>query len=378
MPRRCQEMRVNRNMKHKEVTLTMKKLKFALVGCGRISRNHLESLSSGKISAELVAVCDLDTAKAKEKSEKYKVPFYADYNEMLSRHPEVEVVNVATPTGYHAKHVIDLAKHGRHIIVEKPMALRVSDCEDMIAACKASGSRLFVVQQNRFNKAVQAARKALESGRFGKQVLGTVRVRWKRLQSYYEQDNWHGTWELDGGVMSQQASHHLDLLQWFMGPIETMQCLSATALLSVEVEDTALATFRFKSGALGAFEATIATRPEDMEASLSLLGEKGSVLLGGYAVNKITYWKFEEPIPEDEETIRENSVDVPNVYGHGHLPYINNVIEAIQNNRPALVEAPEGKKNIEILSALYESAASGGKQVVPGCPAVNSKLGKKS
>jgi predicted dehydrogenase len=295
---------------------------------------------------------------------------------MMKNHPEIDVVNVATPTGYHARHVVAVAEYGKHIIVEKPMALKVSDCEAMINACAKNGGRLFVVKQNRFNKAVQAARKALESGRFGKQVMGTARVRWRRLQSYYEQDDWHGTWALDGGVMSQQASHHLDLLQWFMGPIETMQCLSSTALLDIETEDTAVATFKFKSGALGAFEATVATRPEDLEASISLLGEKGTVILGGFAVNKVNYWKFETPLPEDEIIIGECSHEVPNVYGHGHSPYLMNVIDAIINNKPALVEASEGKKNIEILTALYESAALGGKPVAPGCQVKKSRLGK--
>jgi UDP-N-acetyl-2-amino-2-deoxyglucuronate dehydrogenase len=353
-----------------------KKLKFALVGCGRISKNHLEALTSGAIPSELVAVCDIIESRAKEKSEKYKIPFYTDYSTMMKKHPEIDVINVATPTGMHAGHVIDLAKFGKHIIVEKPMALKVEDCDAMMEACEKGGGRLFVVKQNRFNKAVQAARKALESGRFGKQVIGTTRVRWRRLQSYYQNDNWHGTWKLDGGVMSQQASHHLDLLQWFMGPIESMNCISATRLLDIEVEDSAVATFKFKSGAIGTYEATVATRPEDLEGSISLLGEKGSVILGGFAVNKIIYWKFEEPLPEDEAIIKEFSVDVPNVYGHGHSPYINNVVEAILEGKPALVEASEGRKNIQILTALYESAANGGIPVQPGCPIKKSRLGK--
>ena len=363
-------------MKDKDI-MRKDKLKFAVVGCGRVSSNHLKALTSGKIDGELVAVCDIDEKKAKAKSEEFKVPYYLDYNEMLKKHSEVDVVNVATPTGYHARHVIDLAKYGRHIIVEKPMALRVEDCDAMMKACTDNKCRLFVVKQNRFNSAVVAARKALDSGRFGKMVLGTVRARWKRVQSYYEQDNWHGTWELDGGVMSQQASHHLDLLQWFMGPIETMQCISATRLLDIEVEDTALASFKFKSGALGAYEATVASRPEDLEASLSILGEKGTVIIGGFAVNKITHWKFEETLPSDADMQKEASQEIPNVYGLGHGPYIANVIDAIKNDKPAMVEGPEGKKNIQILTALYESAALGGQQVYPGYPVKKSKLGRK-
>jgi predicted dehydrogenase len=297
---------------------------------------------------------------------------------MLKAHPEVDVITVATPTGYHARHVVDLARYGKHIVTEKPMALRVADCDKMIAACRKHGGRLFVVKQNRFNPAVVAARQALEKGRFGKQVMGTVRVRWRRTQQYYEQDNWHGTWELDGGVMSQQASHHLDLLQWFMGPIDTMQCLSGTRLMNIPVEDTAVAIMKFKSGALGAYEATVATRPEDLEGSLSLLGEKGSVMIMGPAVNRITYWRFSEEEPGDAEVVQRFSEEVPNVYGRGHGPYIANVVEAILHNKPGLVEGPEGRKNIEILTALYESAACGGKIVKPGCPVRHSRLGKRT
>ena len=356
--------------------MSMLPLKFGVVGCGRVSKNHLQALTSGRIPSQLVAVTDVDEAKAKAKGTEYKVPYYTDYHEMMRQHPEIDVINIMTPTGYHARHVIDLARYGKHIIVEKPMALRVEDCDAMIAACQQHGGRLFVVKQNRFNRAVVAARQAFEDGRFGKMVMGTVRVRWRRTQEYYESDNWHGTWELDGGVMSQQASHHLDLLQWFMGPIESMQCISATRLMDIEVEDTAVATFRFTSGALGAYEATVAARPEDLEGSLSLLGENGSVIIGGHAVNKLQYWKFKDAHPEDEEIQREFSQDVPNVYGHGHTPYIGHVIEAITTGTPGLVEGPEGRKDIAILTALYESAASNGAYVPPGTPIINSRLGK--
>lgn len=355
---------------------TERKLKFGLVGCGRVSGNHLAALTSGAIPSELVAVCDIVEEKARAKGEQFKVPYYTDYHEMMRRHPEIDVVDIATPTGYHAAHVIDLAQYGKHIVVEKPMALSVADCDRMIEACSEKGARLFVVKQNRFNRAVQAARRALEAGRFGKMVLGTVRVRWCRFQKYYEQDDWHGTWKLDGGVMSQQASHHLDLLQWFMGPIETMQCRTATRLLDIEVEDTAIAMFKFESGALGAFEATVATRPKDLEGSLSLLGEKGSVIIGGHAVNRILHWDFVEKLPEDDRIREEFSQEVPNVYGHGHTPYLGNVIEAIVHEKPGLVEAYEGRKNIEILTALYESAAMDGATVYPGCPIKHSRLGR--
>ncbi len=357
------------------MTTTNQKLKFAVIGCGRVSGNHLGALTAGHIDSELVAVCDQVEEKARSKAERCKVPYYTDYHRMIETHPEIDVINILTPTGYHAEHVIDVAQYGKHIVVEKPMALRVSDCDEMMKACRKNKCRLFVVKQNRFNRAVQAARRALDEGRFGKMVLGTVRVRWTRDQKYYEQDDWHGTWALDGGVMSQQASHHLDLLQWFMGPIENMQCRTAARLMDIEVEDTSVATMKFTSGALGAFEATVATRPKDLEGSLSLLGEKGSVIIGGHAVNHILHWQFLDVRPEDAEIISAQSQDVPNVYGHGHTPYLRNVIEAITEKKPGLVEGPEGKKNIQILTALYESAACDGKVVRPGCRIKHSKLG---
>ncbi len=358
------------------MTGTQRKLKFGVVGCGRISKKHLEVLTSDTFPAELIAVADLVEEKARAKAEQFGVPFYTDYHEMMKRHPEIEVVDILTPTGYHARHVIDLAQYRKHIVVEKPMALSVKDCQAMQAACRKGGGRLFIVKQNRFNRAVVAARKALDGGRFGRLVMATVRVRWRRDQAYYEADHWHGTWELDGGVMSQQASHHLDLLQWFMGPVETVQCQTATRLLKIPVEDTAAAILSFESGALGIFEATVAARPEDLEGSLSILGEKGSVIIGGPAVNKIVYWKFENPQPEDADIQHSSSQDVPNVYGHGHGPYLAHVVDTIVNNTPGLVEGPEGEKNIRILTALYESAARGGQRVRPGCRILRSKLGR--
>jgi predicted dehydrogenase len=269
-----------------------------------------------------------------------------------------------------------VAPYGKHIIVEKPMALRVADCDAMMAACAASGARLVVVKQNRFNRAVVAARQALEAGRFGRMVMGTVRVRWRRDQAYYDQAEWRGTWALDGGVMSQQATHHLDLLQWFMGPIDTLQCQTATRLMDVEVEDTAVAILRFKSGALGAFEATVATRPEDLEGSMSLLGEKGSVILGGPAVNLVTYWRFEKEQPEDREIQATYSQEVPNVYGHGHEPFLAAAFDALLQNQPAPVDGADGKLNINILAALYESAARGGTPVSLDTPIEKSLLGR--
>jgi len=358
--------------------MTPPTLKFGVVGCGRISGNHLRALTSPEVGASLVAVADIQKDRARAASGQYRVPCYVDYHEMLDRHPDIDVIDVLTPTGYHARHVIDLARYGKHLVVEKPMALRVSDCDRMIAACRKHGGRLFVVQQNRYNSVVVAARRALEGGRFGKMVLASVRVRWKRDQAYYDQDAWRGTWELDGGVMAQQASHHLDLLQWFMGPVAEVQCRIATRLMNIEVEDTATALFTFGSGALGVFEATTATRPDDLEASLSLLGEHGTVILGGNAVNRIEHWKFDRELPEDEETRTSASQPVPNVYGHGHLHYLAGMVRSILEDRAGLVEGREGRRNVQILTALYESAARGGAPVRPGLRIRKARIGRRS
>lgn len=354
------------------------RLNVGVIGCGRISEKHFSAILDETVGAGLVAVADIDHAKAREKSGKYNVPYYTNYDEMLEKHPEIDLIDVLTPTGYHAQHVIDLFKYKRHILVEKPMALRIEDAADMIAAQRKSGCRLFVVKQNRFNQAVMVVRKAMEQGRFGKLVMGTVRVRWKRDQKYYAQADWRGTFALDGGVMAQQASHHLDLLQWFMGPVQSLQCQSATRLMNIEVEDTAAAVMKFTSGALGVFEATVAARPEDLEGSISLLGEKGSVVIGGTAVNKIEYWKFFDKQNGDESIIKEFSENVANIYGNGHLPCLKNIVDAIRNNSPALVEGKEGKKTVELLSGLYESAALNGATVFLGEPAKNSRLGIRS
>ncbi|MFW6428460.1 MAG: Gfo/Idh/MocA family protein [Desulfosalsimonas sp.] len=352
------------------------KLNFAVIGCGRVSYKHLGALQALSDQARLVAVCDTDPVKARDTARKYGVPGYQDYHELMAGHPEVDVLNILVPTGHHASVVVDLAVYGKNIVVEKPMALRVKDCRDMLQACRENGCGLYVIYQNRYNPPVQAARLAWDNGRFGRPVMSTVRVRWARHQSYY-QDKWHGTWALDGGVMSQQASHHLDLLQWFMGPVESVQCQATTRVLDIEVEDTGAALIRFSSGAMGIYEATVAARPDNLEGSLSLLGDKGSVVIGGIAVNELLTWKFDQETPEDEQIRANVSQMVPNVYGHGHTPNIADVIRAIKTGikPPCLVDGLEGKKNIEILNALYESAATGGEKVCAGVEMKACRLG---
>jgi predicted dehydrogenase len=273
----------------------------------------------------------------------------------MARNESIDVFVVLTESGRHAEHVIALAKYGKHVIVEKPMALTLDDADAMIEACDRAGIKLFVVKQNRFNIPVQKLRLALEEGRFGKLVLGTVRVRWCRMQSYYDQDSWRGTWALDGGVLSNQASHHVDLLEWMMGDVETVFAYGATALAKIEAEDTAVVLLRFRSGALGVIEATTAARPVDLEGSISLLGEGGAVEIGGFAVNQMKTWRFMDARPDDARVMQDYSVNPPNVYGFGHQAYYDHVVECIEHGGRQLVDGLEGRRSLELITAIYES-----------------------
>ena len=332
-----------------------KTLRFALLGCGRIAKRHSDLLGGNEINfAELVAVCDKDISKAQKISERFNVPYFTNLDDMLSS-VDIDVVSVLTESGNHSKHVIDVAKYKKHVVVEKPMALTLEDADRMIKACDEAGIKLFVVKQNRFNVPVVKLREAVESGRFGTMVLGTVRVRWCRPQSYYDQDAWRGTWALDGGVLTNQASHHIDLLEWMMGEVESVHAMSATALAKIEAEDTAVVNVRFKSGALGIIEATTAARPHDLEGSLSILGEMGTVEIAGFAVNKMKTWSFSNEVLEDHHVMETYSVNPPNVYGFGHHAYYEHVVDCIINDKKHLVDGLEGRKSLELINAIYES-----------------------
>lgn len=332
--------------------------RFALVGCGRIAKRHAELLSGVVADAKLVAVCDVDAEKAKAFGERYGVDWYQSMDEMVSR-AQPDVISVLTPSGLHREHVLQLAPYGKHIVVEKPMALTLDDADAMIAACDEHGSRLFVVKQNRFNVPVVKLREAMEKKRFGKLVMGTVRVRWCRTQAYYDMDAWRGTWALDGGVLTNQASHHVDLLEWMMGDVESVFAKSTTALVNIESEDTAIAVLKFRNGALGCIEATTATRPKDLEGSISILGEKGTVEIGGFAVNQMKTWSFAEQEPDDADVMQKYSVNPPNVYGFGHQAYYEHVLDCLQSGKQQLVDGLEGRRSIELISAIYESIETG-------------------
>jgi UDP-N-acetyl-2-amino-2-deoxyglucuronate dehydrogenase len=352
-------------------------LKFAIVGCGRIAKRHSDLLGDGQIEgAKLIAVCDKQFDRAKAIGNAKNLPAYTNMHEMMARE-KPDVVTVLTESGNHAQHVVELAKYGASIVVEKPMALTLDDADKMIETCDLNGVRLFVVKQNRFNVPVVEMRKALEAGRFGKLVLGTVRVRWCRPQAYYDQDSWRGTWAHDGGVLTNQASHHIDLLEWMMGDVESVFAKSATALVDIEAEDTAVVTLKFKNGALGIIEATTAVRPKDLEGSISILGETGTVEIGGFAVNQMKHWNFSEPLPGDDAVFENFSVNPPNVYGFGHLAYYQHVVDCINGKKQALVDGLRGRKSLELINAIYESIETGEEVFLRFNPK-KSRLGKYS
>ena len=341
------------------MTKKMTQLNFALVGCGRIAKRHSELLGNNQISnARLAAVCDLKEDRAIKIGEQFNVPYYIDMHDMM-RSQNIDVVVVLTQSGFHAQHVIALAPYKKHIMVEKPMALTLADADRMIAACDQAGIKLFVVKQNRFNVPIVKLREALEAGRFGKLVLGTVRVRWCRTQDYYDRDAWRGTRAMDGGVLTNQASHHVDMLEWMMGEVDSVYALSSTRLVDIEAEDTAVVNLRFCNGALGVIEATTATRPKDIEGSISVLGEKGTVEIAGFAMNQMRIWNFAESELGDEEIIEKYSVNPPNVYGFGHQAYYDHVVNAILNNGQNLIDGLEGRKSLELITAIYESIETG-------------------
>ncbi len=336
-------------------------MKFALVGCGRIAKRHAELLGYNAIGgASLVAVCDIVPDRAKALGEQFGVPWFADMHEMMTS-VDIDAVSILTESGLHAQHTIELASYRKSILVEKPMALTLSDADRMIEACDRNNVRLFVVKQNRFNVPVVKLREALEAGRFGKLVLGTVRVRWCRPQSYYDQASWRGTWAMDGGVLANQASHHVDLLEWMMGEVESVQAMSTTALADIEAEDTAVVTLKFANGALGLIEATTAARPTDLEGSISILGEKGTVVIGGFAVNKMETWRFSDEQAGDADVMDRYSVNPPSVYGFGHQAYYEHVVEALRNSTPHLVDGIQGRRSLELISVIYEAIETGRK-----------------
>lgn len=338
-------------------------IRFALVGCGRISRKHIDALDTS--GAKLVAACDIDYAKIRELERTTDLAVYHSYDKMISCEA-IDAVCILTPNGTHYNLVKDiLTCHRVHIICEKPMALTAKDAQSMIDVCKEAGVKLFVVKQNRFNKPVVKLLEAVNAGRFGKLVTGTVRVRWSRDQDYYSKSSWHGSKQLDGGVLWTQASHHIDLLLRIMGKPKKFSMMSANRLLTMETEDTIIVNVEFESGALGVIEATVATRPKDLEGSISILGENGSVEVGGFALNDMRVWKFEGDRldgsynDEEADVIFDTSEIPESCYGFGHQRWMQQVIKCIETDcEPAelgLATNEETKNVVKFIEEVYGS-----------------------
>ncbi|MDK2821944.1 MAG: UDP-N-acetyl-2-amino-2-deoxyglucuronate dehydrogenase [Clostridia bacterium] len=340
--------------------------KFALVGCGRISDKHVESLKvlENEGEARLVACCDVVRERADKIATTAGCKAYYSYEEML-KESDCDVVSICTPSGLHPRHTIMAARAGKHVLSEKPSGTKLSEVDKAIDVCDELGVKYFVVKQNRFNKTVQLLKKALDIGRFGRIYMLISNVLWTRPQEYYDMAPWRGAWEFDGGCLCNQAAHYVDLMQWLGGAVESVQAFSATLARRIEAEDTIVVNLRYRSGALGSINVTTLTYPKNLEGSITVIGEKGTVKIGGIALNKIDTWVFEESHPMDEEIQRANT-NPTSVYGFGHLDFYRCVIESLKGGMRVngVVEGREGRKTVEIIEAAYQSALSGG-QVKP-------------
>ena len=331
-----------------------RKIRFALVGCGRIAQNHFQAIAKHADRAELVGVCDIDAKVLADAMKTTGAKGYARLDAMLAD-SNADIVALCSPSGLHPEQAIDAAKSGRHVMTEKPMATRWQDGKRMVAACDAASVRLFVVKQNRRNATLQLLKRAVEQGRFGRIYMVTINVFWTRPQSYYDSAKWRGTWEFDGGAFMNQASHYVDLLDWLVGPIESVQAYTATLARDIEVEDSGVLAVRWRSGALGSVNVTMLTYPKNLEGSITILGEKGTVRLGGLAVNEIQHWEFAEP-HEDDKLVKSASYETTSVYGFGHPLYYDNVIKVLRGEAEPETDGREGLKSLEVLIATYLSA----------------------
>lgn len=339
----------------------MKKLKFAIIGCGRISKNHIKAIIDNSDIAQLVSVCDVARERATLCKEAYenneliqgKVSTFSNFKEMLDK-VDIDAVAIATESGYHSEIAIYSMIKGNHVLVEKPMALSIEDADKMIKCAKNNSVKLCVCHQNRFNPSIKKLRTSIEEGSFGKLINGTARILWNRTMDYYNKAPWRGTWKLDGGTLMNQCIHNIDLLQWMLGgEIVSVYGQCGTFLRNIQGEDFGSIIIRFKNGAIGIVEGSACVYPENLEETLSIFGEKGTVVIGGLAVNEIKIWRFEN---EDEKYVKSKfQFPINNVYGSGHTPLYRDFIASIIEDKDPLVTGEEGKKALSIVLAAYKS-----------------------
>ena len=335
-----------------------RKIRFALVGCGRISKNHFDSVTQHANRAEIVDVCDTEPLALQSAVGLTGAKGHSNLSAMLET-TSADCVIVTTPSGLHPRQTIEIAKRGLHVLSEKPMATKWLDGVRMVQACEEAGVHLFVVKQNRRNATLQLLKKAVDKKRFGQIYMVTLNVFWQRPQiGYYDQAKWRGTWDMDGGAFMNQASHYVDLLEWIVGPIESLHAYTGTLARDIEAEDTGVLSVKWRSGALGSLNCTVLTFPKNLEGSITILGEKGTVRIGGVAVNEIKEWQFSDSDLDDEK-IKTASYETTSVYGFGHPLYYDNVIKVLRGEAKPDVDGREGLKSLEVLIATYRSARDG-------------------
>jgi UDP-N-acetyl-2-amino-2-deoxyglucuronate dehydrogenase len=341
-----------------------RRFRLVLVGCGRISERHFDAIQA-HAELQLVAVCDELPERARDAGARLGVPAFTSYSAMLAE-TGADVAVICTPSGLHPRHGVMAAERGLHVICEKPMATRLEEADALVRACDENGVYLFVVKQNRLNPGIQLLKRAIDKGRFGRLYLANTTVRWQRPQSYYDTAPWRGTWEFDGGAFMNQASHYVDMIQWLIGPVESVSAKTATLARRIESEDTGVAILRFRNGALGTIEVTMLTYPRNFEGSVTILGEKGTVKVGGTALNRIEHWEFAEYDDDDREAEALRLAPNPlSVYGSGHGPYYDNVVRVLRGEAAPGTDGREGRKSLELILGVYESARTGREVPLP-------------
>jgi UDP-N-acetyl-2-amino-2-deoxyglucuronate dehydrogenase len=342
-----------------------RKIKFALIGCGRIAQKHITALQQFPNDSELVAICDINSDNLNSVAKLIpKIAIYNKLDDMLAN-GGFDVVIIASPSGLHATHTIQCAKAGFNVITEKPMATKWDDGLKMVKACDKAGVLLFVVKQNRYNATIQLLKQAITQGRFGRIYNVACNVFWHRPQEYYDKDKWRGTWEFDGGAFMNQASHYVDLLDWLIGPVESVQSYIATLARNIDVEDSGVLAIKWRSGAIGTMNVSMLTYPQNLEGSITIIGEKGTVRIGGLAVNQILIWEFADKL-DNLDIINKVNYETTSVYGFGHNIYYENVIKILRgNNNIEYTDGREGLRSLEFLIAIYLSARDGRKISLP-------------
>ncbi|HTJ23124.1 MAG TPA: Gfo/Idh/MocA family oxidoreductase [Gemmatimonadaceae bacterium] len=336
--------------------------RIGLIGCGRISKNHFDALRKVDGLA-LAAVCDIDAERAARAGDEQGVPSYRSLDEML-RAADIDIVTICTPSGLHSAHGITAAQAGKHVVTEKPMSLSLRQADDLVRACDDAGVQLFVVKQNRLNPPIQLLKRAVDKGRFGRIFMANVTVRWQRPQDYYDAEPWRGTWEFDGGAIMNQASHYVDLMQWLVGPVESVMGKTATQARRIEAEDSGIGILKFRSGALGVIEVNVLTYPRNFEGSITIIGERGTVKIGGTAVNRVEHWTFAE-YDDDDKLVEAANTNPPNVYGFGHEGYYRNVLAVLRGEAKPETDGRAGRKSLELILGIYESTKTGCEVAIP-------------